>query len=46
MKKVLAIALLFTVIGTSCKKEEGAKPEIKKESITVGIRAKDTQSWD
>ncbi|MDB5013559.1 MAG: hypothetical protein JWQ25_1761 [Daejeonella sp.] len=46
MKKVIAIALLFSVIGTSCKKEEGAKPELKKESGIVNTKPKDTQSWD
>lgn len=29
MKKVLAIAILFFVVGISCKKEEGAKAQVK-----------------
>ena len=44
MKKLLAIAILFTVIGSSCKKEEGVKPEIKRERFE--IKQNNTQQWD
>jgi hypothetical protein len=46
MKKYFAIALLFTVIGTSCKKEETVKPQTKSETLKVSTKPKDTQTWD
>ena len=44
MKKLLAIAVLFIVIGSSCKKEESVKPEIKTKQFN--IERPTTQQWD
>ena len=46
MKKYFAIALLITVIGTSCKKEETVKPQTKVDAVNVITKPKDTQTWD
>ncbi|MDB5120668.1 MAG: hypothetical protein JWN56_1886 [Sphingobacteriales bacterium] len=46
MKKLLATAFLFAVIGSSCKKEEGVKPEIKKETVSIEIKPKEQQTYD
>ena len=46
MKKVLLATIALVVIGmTSCQKEEGATPEITKETGKIADR-KDVGSWD
>lgn len=46
MKKVLFAAIAMVVIGiTSCKKEEGAQPEVKNSAVKV-LDKKDTTQWD
>ncbi|WP_161973410.1 hypothetical protein [Arcticibacter tournemirensis] len=46
MKKVLLVAVLFSLGMVSCKKEDEAKPAVKAESSVMVGDKKDMGGWD